>query len=341
MKALIYQGSNKCALQDRPLPKLLLPTDAVVKMLHTTICGTDLHIVRGDVPTVEPGLVLGHEGIGSIEALGSTVSAEDLFVGDLVLISCITACGVCGPCRGGLPSHCASGGGWVLGNAIDGTQAEYVRIPHAACSLHKLPTNINTHAAICLSDTLPTGYECGTLNANVQPGSTVAIVGAGPVGLAAMLTAKLYSPSLTVVIDRDEARLELAKQLGADEVVNPASGDAMETLDALSGEHGFQSVIEAVGRPSTFELCQTLVAPGGFIANVGVHGQRAQLALDRLWDHNLSEFLFSHAIYLPSYPRRASLIVTTQLYGHAWWTQSLSQPFSACIKPTRSIQPRS
>ncbi|KAL3458101.1 chaperonin 10-like protein [Aspergillus heterothallicus] len=288
MKALIYEGNNKCALQDHPLPKLLSPTDAVVKMLHTTICGTDLHILRGDVSTVEPGLVLGHEGIGSIEALGSAVPADDLFVGDLVLISCITACGVCGPCRAGMSSHCSSGGGWVLGNAIDGTQAEYVRIPHAACSLHKLPTNISTHAAICLSDALPTGYECGTLNANVQPGGTVAIVGAGPVGLAAMLTARLYSPSLIVVIDRDEARLALAKQLGADEVVNPASGDAMERLDELSGAHGFQSVIEAVGRPTTFELCQTLVAPGGFIANVGVHGQRAQLALDRLWDHNLT-----------------------------------------------------
>ncbi|KAL3484623.1 chaperonin 10-like protein [Aspergillus germanicus] len=285
MKALIYKGNKGCELQDRPMPTLRSPTDAVVKMLTTSICGTDLHILKGDVPTVGPGLVLGHEGIGSVEALGSAVT--DLFVGDSVLISCITSCGVCGSCRQGLTSHCASGG-WALGNVIDGTQAEYVRIPHASSSLHKLPTNIDAEAAVTFSDALPTGFECGTINANVQPGTKVAIIGAGPVGLSAMLTAKLYTPSLIVVIDKDDSRLQHATRLGAEEVVNPASGDAMERLDALSGEHGFASVIEAVGSPETFELCQRIVAPGGSIANIGVHGEKAQLALDRLWDRNIT-----------------------------------------------------
>ncbi|KAL3442042.1 chaperonin 10-like protein [Aspergillus insuetus] len=234
------------------MPALRSPTDAVVKMLNTSICGTDLHILKGDVPNMEPGLVLGHEGIGNVEALGSAVT--NLFVDDSALISCITCCVV---------------SGWPLGNVINGTQAEYVRIHHASSSLHKLPTNIDAEAAVTFSDALPTGYKCGSIIANVQNGTKVAIIGAGPVGLSAMLTAKLYTQSLTVVIDKVHSRLQHATRLGAEEVVNPASGDAMERLDALSGEHGFASVIKGVVYPETFELCQRIVAPGGSIANIG------------------------------------------------------------------------
>lgn len=284
MKALVLTGPGQIQLQDRSIPTIESPTDAVVKMHHTTICGTDLHIIKGDVPTVEPGRILGHEGVGSIVSMGSAVN--DFYTGDVVLISCISACGVCPACRKGLSSHCARGG-WILGNIIDGTQAEYVRIPHATSSLYKLPGTINEKAAVTLSDSFPTGWECGTINACVQPGSTVAIVGAGPAGLAAMLTAKFYTPSRIVVIDINDTRLEHAKRLGADEVINSDTPGAMELLDEASGGHGFDCVIEAVGIPKTFELCQRLVAPGGSIANVGVHGQKVELELDKLWDRNI------------------------------------------------------
>ncbi|RHZ55341.1 hypothetical protein CDV55_101573 [Aspergillus turcosus] len=284
MKALVFTGPNQIEVQDHSIPVIESPTDAIVKLTHTTICGTDLHILKGDVPTVEPGRILGHEGVGSIASIGSAVNG--FYAGDTVLISCITACGVCPPCRKGLSSHCTSGG-WILGNIIDGTQAEYVRIPHATSSLFKLPGMMNPQTAVTLSDSFPTGMECGTINACVQPGNTVAIVGAGPVGLAAMLTAKLYTPSRVVVIDIDDTRLGHAKRLGADEVINPNAPGAMEVLDTASGDHGFDSVIEAVGNPKTFELCQRLVAPGGSIANVGVHGQKVDLELDKLWDRNI------------------------------------------------------
>ena len=270
------------------MPEVQRSTDAVVQMNHTTICGTDLHILQGDVPTVDHGRILGHEGVGTIRSLGSAV--EGFFIGDQVLISCISSCGICPPCTKGMRSHCATGG-WQLGNVIDGTQAEYVRIPHATGSLYKLPGNIDPGEMVALSDAFPTGMECGTLNANVQPGQSVAIVGAGPVGLAAMLTAKLYTPYAVVVIDKDDKRLDHAKKLGADKTVNVEAFDAMEELDLISDGRGFDSVIEAVGTPTTFDLCQKLVAPGGSLANIGVHGQKVTLDLDKLWDRNISQFL--------------------------------------------------
>ncbi|KAL1970218.1 hypothetical protein VTN77DRAFT_5378 [Rasamsonia byssochlamydoides] len=286
MKALVYTSANTVELQERDKPTLQSPTDAIVKLLHTTICGTDLHILAGHVPSAQPGRILGHEGVGVIESLGSAVVG--LSVGDTVLISCITACGSCRSCRKGMPSHCVEGG-WILGNTIDGTQAEYVRIPHATSSLYKLPSGVDPRAAVALSDAFPTGLECGTLNARVEPGNTVVIVGAGPVGLAAMITAKLYSPSLIVVVDLDDARLQAARELGANHTVNSRTADVVKTLrDLTPGGEGFDSVIEAVGIPATFELCQELVAPGGAIANVGVHGQKVDLHLEKLWDRNIS-----------------------------------------------------
>ncbi|KAI7973769.1 hypothetical protein EIK77_001832 [Talaromyces pinophilus] len=286
MKGLVYTGPNSFEIQDQPIPQIEKPTDAVVKMLHSSICGTDLHILKGHVPTVEYGRILGHEGVGTIVSLGNSV--DGLFVGDTVLISCITACGVCSSCTSGLRSHCVNGG-WILGNVIAGTQAEYVRIPHAMCSLHRLPGNINTKACVAFSDALPTAMECGVINGDIKPGSTVVIIGAGPVGLSALLTARLYTPSSIICIDVDEERLNHAKRLGADKTLNSRAPDAMETLDSMNGGRGFDSVIEAVGIPETFELCQKLVAPGGSIANIGVHGQTVNLYLENLWDHNISE----------------------------------------------------
>ncbi len=288
MKALIYDGPGLKSLADRPKPEIRAPSDAIVRITRTTICGTDLHILKGDVPTCKPGTILGHEGIGVVEFAGSAVTAFK--PGDKVLISCITACGRCEYCRRGMYSHCTTGG-WILGNSIDGTQAEYVRIPHADTSLHPLPDGLKVadeEALVMLSDILPTGFECGVLNGKVQPGTTVAIVGSGPIGLAALLTAQLYSPAAIIMVDLDDNRLAVGKKFGATATVNSADGTAAQQVMMLTGGRGVDTAIEAVGIPATFELCQDIVAPGGTIANVGVHGVKADLHLERLWSHNIT-----------------------------------------------------
>jgi alcohol dehydrogenase len=285
MSALVYRGPGKKALEQRPRPAVVAPTDAIVKISKTTICGTDLHILKGDVPSCQPGRILGHEGVGIVESVGAAVTA--FATGDRVLISCITACGKCAYCRKGMYSHCADGG-WILGNSIDGTQAEFVRIPHADTSLYHLPDGGDEEALVMLSDILPTGFECGVLNGKVQPGSTVAIVGSGPIGLAALLTAQFYAPADIIMIDLDDNRLEVAKRFGATAVVNSSDGKARETVMKLTGGRGVDTAIEAVGVPATFELCEQLVAPGGTIANIGVHGKPVTLHLEQLWDRNIT-----------------------------------------------------
>lgn len=285
MKALVYGGPGVKSLEDRPKPQIQAPSDAIVRIVKTTICGTDLHILKGDVATCAPGRILGHEGVGVIEAVGAGVTA--FRPGDRVLISCISSCGKCEYCRRGMYSHCTTGG-WILGNTIDGTQAEYVRAPHADTSLHPIPEGADEAALAMLSDILPTGFECGVLNGKVAPGATVAIVGAGPIGLAALLTAQFYSPADIIMIDLDDNRLSVARQFGATQTINSADGKAAERVKALTGGRGVDTVIEAVGVPATFELCQDLVAPGGVIANVGVHGHKVDLHLERLWSHNIT-----------------------------------------------------
>jgi len=285
MKALVYQGPGKKALEDRPMPEVLAPTDAVVRITRTTICGTDLHILKGDVPTCEPGRILGHEGVGVVDKVGAAVSTFK--PGDRVLISCISSCGKCSYCRRGMYSHCATGG-WILGNTIDGTQAEYVRIPHADTSLYRIPEGADEEALVMLSDILPTGFECGVLNGKVKPGDTVAIVGAGPIGLAALLTAQFYSPAEIIMIDLDDNRLDVSKRFGATATVNSKDGKAAETVMKMTGGVGVDVAIEAVGVPATFVMCEDIVAPGGTIANVGVHGVKADLHLERLWSQNIT-----------------------------------------------------
>ena len=260
------------------------PGDAIVRITKTTICGTDLHILKGDVPTCEPGRILGHEGVGIVEEVGTAVGAFK--PGDHVLISCITSCARCEYCRRGMYSHCTTGG-WILGNTIDGTQAEYVRIPHADTSLYPIPQGADEEALVMLSDILPTGFECGVLNGKVQPGSTVAIVGAGPIGLAALLTAQFYSPAIIAMVDLDDNRLAVAKRFGATHAFK-VDGSEVKRIMEITGGKGVDAAIEAVGVPATFELCQQIVAPGGVIANVGVHGVKADLHLERLWSHNIS-----------------------------------------------------
>ena len=285
MKALTYRGPGKRAWEDRPKPQIQAPTDAVVRVTTTTICGTDLHILKGDLPAVESGRILGHEGVGVIESIGSEVTAFKR--GDRVIISCVTSCGRCKFCRKSMYSHCLTGG-WILGYRIDGTQAEYVRIPHADTSLYALAPELDEEVGTMISDILPTGHECGVLNGQVKPGDLVAIVGAGPVGLAALLTAKLYSPAELIMIDVDDHRLEFARSFGATNVVNSADGKAVERIMALTKQAGVDVAIEAVGIPATFDICQSIIAPGGRIANVGVHGKPVELHLERLWSSNIT-----------------------------------------------------
>jgi alcohol dehydrogenase len=285
MRALVYHGPGEKSLDDRPMPVLVDADDAIVRVTYTTICGTDLHILKGDVPTCEPGRILGHEGVGVIERIGTAVSTFK--PGDHVLISCITSCGKCPPCRRGMYSHCETGG-WILGNKIDGTQAQYVRIPHADTSLYPIPDGSDEAALVMLSDILPTGFECGVLNGKVQPGASVAIVGGGPIGLAALLTAQFYSPATIIVLDRDENRLAVAKRFGATECINIDATDPVAAVMRLTANAGVDCAIEAVGVPASFQLCQSLVAAGGTIANIGVHGTKVDLHLESLWDRNIA-----------------------------------------------------
>jgi alcohol dehydrogenase len=285
MKAFVYLGPAKKAVEERPKPDITAPTDAIVKITKTTICGTDLHILKGDVPTCQPGRILGHEGVGIIDKVGSAVTAFK--AGDRVLISCISACGKCEYCRRLMYSHCTTGG-WILGNTIDGTQAEFVRIPYADNSLYPIPEGADEEALVMLSDILPTGFECGVLNGKVQPGATVAIVGSGPIGLAALLTAQFYSPAEIIMIDLDNNRLETARRFGATAVVNSTDGHAVAAVMKMTGKRGVDTAIEAVGIPATFELCQKIIAPGGTIANIGVHGKKVDLHLENLWDRNIT-----------------------------------------------------
>jgi alcohol dehydrogenase len=282
MKAFMYQGIGKKSLEEKPKPTIQQPTDAIVKVTHTTICGTDLHILKGDLTAVTAGRILGHEGVGSVESVGADVT--NFKAGDKVLISCITSCGKCSFCRRGMYSHCESGG-WILGYSIDGTQAEFVRIPFADTSLYHIPQGANEEAFVMLSDILPTGFECGVLNGAVKPGDNVAIVGAGPVGLAALLTAQFYSPAQIIMVDTDVNRLDVAKQLGATQLVH---GNAVQEIMKLTDGKGVDVAIEAVGSGVTFDICQNIIAPGGHLANIGVHGKSVELHLEKLWSGNIT-----------------------------------------------------
>lgn len=282
MKALVYEGPGKKSMAEKPKPIVQSATDAIVRITHTTICGTDLHILKGDVPTVTSGRILGHEGVGIVESIGAAVT--NFKPGDKVLISCITACGKCGFCRKEMYSHCATGG-WILGNTIDGTQCEFVRIPYADTSLHRLPNGGNVEDYVMLSDILPTGFECGVLKGAVKPGDIVAIVGAGPVGLAVLLTAQFYSPAELIMIDTDANRLDVARTLGATKLV---SVDAVNEIMQHTNGKGVDVAVEAVGIPATFDVCQSIIGAGGHIANVGVHGKSVDLHLEKLWSSNIT-----------------------------------------------------
>jgi alcohol dehydrogenase len=281
MKALVYHGPGEKAWEEAPDPRIQEPTDAIVRIDSSTICGTDLHILKGDVPEVQPGTILGHEAVGTVVETGAGVGT--LAAGDRVLVSCITSCGRCRFCKEARYGLCTGGGGWIFGHLIDGLQAEYARVPFADTSVYKIPDGLEDEQVLFLADILPTAYEVGVLNGRVQPGDTVAIVGAGPIGLAAVLTARLFTPAHVVAIDLDESRLERARELGADVTVESGTEDPVEVVQRLTDGLGADVAIEAVGIPQTFELCTELVRPGGRVANVGVHGHPATLHLEKLW----------------------------------------------------------
>ncbi|MDG1196243.1 MAG: zinc-dependent alcohol dehydrogenase family protein [Polaribacter sp.] len=285
MKALVYYGDHNIALEERPKPTIIKPTDVIIKVLKTTICGTDLGIYKGKNPEIESGRILGHEGVGIIEEIGGGVS--QFKKGDKVLISCITSCGSCEYCKKQMYAYCKDGG-WILGYMIDGVQAEYVRIPHADNSLHSIPENIDDEIAVLLSDILPTGHEIGVQYGNVKPGDEIAIVGAGPVGMSALLTAQFYSPSKIIMIDLDDNRLQLAKELGATHTINSGTTNVAKATTEIVGTEGVDAAIEAVGLPATWNICQKIVKPGAHIANIGVHGKKVDFNIEKLWIKNLT-----------------------------------------------------
>ena len=281
MKALVYHGPGQKSWDEVPNPTIKFPTDAIVRIDTATICGTDLHILKGDVPAVRPGTTLGHEAVGTIVETGNAVT--NFHIGDKVLVSCITSCGKCRYCKEGRYGQCSGGGGWIFGHLINGLQAEYARVPFADNSLYKVPAGMTDEQVLFLSDILPTSFEVGVLNGGVKPGDTVAIVGAGPIGLAAVMTAKLYTPGRIIVIDLADARLAKAKEFGADVTINNGREDAVKIVMELTGGLGADVAIEAVGIPSTFELAAELIRPGGTLANIGVHGKPVTLHMETLW----------------------------------------------------------
>ena len=284
MKALVYGGPGKIEVKEVPVPRITKPTDALIKITKTTICGTDLGIIKGKVPTVQPGTTLGHEGVGVVEEVGAGV--RNFKKGDHVIISCITSDGTCEYCKKQMYAHCEDGG-WILGHLINGTQAEYVRIPHADNSLHPIPPGADEEALVMLSDILPTGYEIGVLNGQVKPGDTIAIVGAGPIGLSALLTAQFYSPAKIYMIDLDNNRLATARKFGATYIINSETEDVVKMIMSATKD-GVDVAIEAVGLPATFDLCQNIIRPGGHIAVVGVHGHSVDFQLQKLWIQNIT-----------------------------------------------------
>jgi alcohol dehydrogenase len=317
MKALVYHGPGKKAWEDVPKPTITADTDAIVRVDATTICGTDLHILKGDLPQVTDGRILGHEAVGTVESVGSGV--KNVRPGDRVLVSCVSACAHCRFCREGRYGQCLGGGGWILGYLIDGTQAEFVRVPFADTSTYPVPAGVSDEDLLMLADILPTSYEVGVLNGHVTPGDVVAIVGAGPIGLAAIITAKLFSPAHIVAIDLADTRLEAARRFGADVVINSLRDDPLTVVQGLTGGLGADVAIEAVGVPETFELATELIRPGGRVANIGVHGKPATLHLETLWTRDVT--ITTGLVDAYTTPTLIGLLSSGQLKTNALVTQ--------------------
>ncbi|MBO0845476.1 MAG: zinc-dependent alcohol dehydrogenase family protein [Nocardioides sp.] len=334
MKALVYHGPGQRSWEEVPDPQILHDSDVIVGVDAVTICGTDLHILKGDVPETPSGTVLGHEAVGTVAEVGSAVHSFQ--PGDHVLVSCISGCGTCRLCREGHYGQCIAGGGWVLGHTIDGVQAEYARVPFGDLSLHSLPQSVSDEAAVLLADILPTSYEVGVLNGGVRPGDVVVIVGAGPIGLAAVMTAKLYSPGCIVVVDPAEPRRDAAKSLGADIVLDSQPEPALELVQSVTGGLGADVVMEAVGIPETFEMCTALVRPGGRVANIGVHGAPATLHLETLWTRNVT--ITTGLVDTSSTPRLLRLLADhhidpTPMITHRFGLEQFMEAYDVFARP--------
>jgi alcohol dehydrogenase len=337
MRALVYHGPGRKAWEEVPDPEITDEGDAIIRVDATTICGTDLHILAGDVPEVRPGRILGHEAVGTVDEVGENV--HRLRPGDRVLVSCISACGTCRFCREGRYGQCTEGGGWVLGHTISGTQAEYVRVPYADTSTYRIPDGVPDEEVLMLADILPTGYEVGVLAGGVRPGDVVAVVGAGPVGLSAITCARLFSPSHVIAIDLSDARLKAASDFGADITVNDSRQDPVAVIRDLTGRLGADVAIEAVGAPSTFELAVKLIRPGGRIANIGVHGQPATLHLEEQWTRDIT--ITTGLVDAGSTPTLMRLLTTGQLNAsqfitHRFALDGFMQAYDVFSKPADS-----
>jgi alcohol dehydrogenase len=309
MKALVYEGPGQKSWKEVPDPVITSDTDAIIQVDLTTICGSDLHILKGDVPETPIGLILGHEAVGTVQHVGTSV--KTIKVGDRVLVSCISACGACRYCREGRYGQCLGGGGWILGHTIDGTQAELVRVPFADTSTYLIPKGVDDESMLMLADILPTAFEVGVLNGHIQPGDVVAVVGAGPIGLSAITSAKLFSPSKIIAIDLVDDRLDAAKRFGAELTINNAHQDPVALVQGLTDGLGVDVAIEAVGVPATFELCASLVRPGGRVANIGVHGKPATLHLETLWTRDVT--ITTGLVDTYSTPRLLSLVANQMI----------------------------
>jgi alcohol dehydrogenase len=320
MQALVYQGPGQRGWDNVDDPTIIDPTDIVVRIDTSTICGSDLHILRGDVPETKPGTVLGHEAVGTVVEVGGSVATVS--EGDRVLMSCISACGRCRYCKESRYGQCLGGGGWIFGHLIDGLQAEYARVPFADNSVYRVPDQLSDEQVLFLADILPTAYEVGVLNASVRPGDVVAVVGAGPVGLAAILTARLYTPGKIISIDLADARLARAAQFGADTTINNGSEDALAKTMELTGGLGVDVAIEAVGVPETFELAAALIRPGGHVANVGVHGRSATLHLETLWTRDIT--VTTGLVDTRTIPQLMALVASGRLDPTAFATHHFS-----------------
>ncbi len=337
MHALVYEGAGRTVWREVPMPRLRSDTDAIVRVDAGTICGTDLHILKGDVPGVTPGRVLGHEAVGTVEEVGSGVRTTS--VGDRVLISCITACGCCRSCRERRYGQCVGGGGWILGRVEDGTQAEYVRVPFVDTSAYPMPVGLSEEDVLMLADIAPTGFEVGVLNGRVGPGDTVVVIGAGPVGLSAVMGSRLFSPSHVVAVDVADGRLDVARLLGADTTINSRHEDAASRILDATGGLGADVAIEAVGAPETFALCAEIITPGGRLANIGVHGRAATLHLERLWSKDVT--ITTGLVDTSSTPTLLRLATHKQIdlapfVTHAFSMSEVVEAYTVFADPVRS-----
>ena len=286
MRAVVYQEKGRFALEERPAPEILDPGDAVVRVTLASICSSDLHIKGGFVPRARPGVIVGHEMVGVVERVGPQVTR--VVPGDRVAVNVETFCGSCFFCRRGAVNNCADpAGGWALGCRIDGGQAEYVRVPYADNGLTRIPDGVTDRQALFTGDILSTGFWAAQLG-EIREGDTVAVLGAGPTGLCAMMCARLYRPACVVAVEPDPARRALALARGwADLALEPGE-QTLERLRALTGGRGADVVIEAAGGPNTFQTAWQAARPAGIVVVAAMYEESQSLPLPEMYGKNLT-----------------------------------------------------